>query len=91
MAVTRAMNVYRMAADGDTIVGSFGFEAIRAVETAGATARVRLRDTNASGVILWDSALLAANGAASDEICLNGTGTLYLEVVSGAAALYLYS
>lgn len=91
MAVTTAMNVINMAADGDTIDMSIEICAIRAEETAGATARVRLRQTNSSGVILWDSGVMAANGVSDSQAKLKGAGIIYLEVVSGAARVQLFS
>lgn len=93
MAVTTALTVVNMDANADVWgPSSFRFEAIRAVETAGATARCRLRQTDVNGKILWDSGLLAANAASDGESCpIKGTGILYLEVVSGAVRLSLYS
>ena len=91
MAVTTAMNVIRMTANGDTVAGrSLCIEGIKVVETAGAVAHIRLRQTDVTGTVVYESKVAAA-GIDWCDAYLKGAETLYLEVVSGAVNVYLYS
>jgi len=91
MAVTTAMNVIRMTANGDTITGrSLCITGIKVIETAGAVAHLRLRQTDSSGTVVYESKV-ASGGVDWAEVEIRGAETLYLEIVSGAANVYLYS
>lgn len=90
MAVTTAMNVIGMTANADTVTRSFDICGIKVVETAGAAAHIKIRQTNSSGTIVYEAKVASGSESWADA-GIKGQNILYLEIVTGAANVYLYS
>lgn len=89
MAVTRAGNAIRMAADGDIIAHAIYCN--RAVVYAATDLHIRLRKASVTGNILLEVTVPATQSLPVDvELSMPAVGT-YLEIVSGTGSVTLYS
>lgn len=86
MAVTQSENVIRVAADDDTIVGTYYVEAVAYFPGSGSpTAQIKKTDTN--GMILWEASGATAQYA-QNPIRLKGT--THFDLAGTGTVLYLY-
>lgn len=93
MAYSTVANVKKASADNDIIPGPHHYQSVKVVNGANAGNQVTLRKTDASGAIIWQSGVLAANAQESDpglEIHLAGID-IWVDMAQAGGTVYLYS
>lgn len=87
MAVTTNQNVIRIAADNDTITGTWNICSIVYMPGSGTpTAAIKQTDTN--GFIYWETAATARH---NDQLELRLSGTTHFDLGGTGTVLYLYT
>jgi hypothetical protein len=85
MAVTRAANVIRVAADNDTVSGPLKICGIK--YKAGTSSSAQMKVTDTSGMILWEA---TGDSDLYDDVYLNIDGITLFFDIAGGAIVYLY-
>lgn len=86
MAVTRAGSVILMAADNDTITGSFKICGIKYIAGTGSpTAQLKAEST--SGMVLWETALTTP---IFEDIEMYYSGTIHADLAGTGTLVYIY-
>lgn len=87
MSVSRKGTIIRVDADNDTITGVFRIGGILYVP-AGTTPSAQLKDTNTSGMILWESS--GSTRTWEDVEIYLPNGTYHVDLAGVGTAIYLY-